>query len=140
MSGIDTNGAAGLLGVLAATAMLAGAIAWSYSCWLRGVDPERFATGDQPGWPFRTYVVATFAGLAMLGAAQLLVESATWVGWLVLGVDGAFVAIYAATHDLPPFVFYLLLIGRRRRLVTPGPRCVAMLSGGGRDGTSEGWR
>ena len=89
--------------------MLAGAITWSYSCWLRAANPVVFARGLQPGWPFHAYVILTLVGLAGIGAALLATER-TLLGWVVLLADLAYSILYAATSDIPPFVFYLLLL------------------------------
>lgn len=110
MAGLVSRGAAGFLEVSAGVAMLIGSVAWSYSCWLRGRDPLRFARGGQPGWPFRTYVILTLAGLAALGVALILLDIRSWVGWAVLVADLGYSILYVATDDLPPFIFYLLLI------------------------------
>ena len=104
----DERAAAALL--LAAGALLfVGACAWSYSCLLRGLRPVDFALGELPGRPFATYVWLTLGGLALLGAALLTAGYPGWLGWLVLGADVAFLVMYLAMHDIPPFVFYVLL-------------------------------
>jgi hypothetical protein len=63
-----------------------------------------------PGWPFRTYVVLTLAGLAGVGAALLIGTAPTWLGWAVLIADLGYVLLYLATDDLPPSVLYVLLL------------------------------
>jgi hypothetical protein len=108
--GFNTGGGAGAVEVAAGAALLIGAVAWSYSCLLRGRDPVRFAQGVQPGWPFRTYVILTLAGLAALGMALLVADTRTWVGWVVLAADLGYTILYVETDDVPPFVFYVLLI------------------------------
>ena len=105
-----TDTAAQVMGFIAAVTMLVGAATWSYSCYLRGQRPADFALGKLRAWPFTTYVVLTILGLAFLGGAFLADDYPGWLGWLVLIADVAFLGIYAATKDLPPFVFYLLLI------------------------------
>lgn len=94
----------------AAVLLLAGACTWSYSCYLRGVRPIDFALGKLPGWPFTTYVLLTLGGLALLGVSLLTSDHPGWIGWFVLGADVAFLALYVALRDIPPFLFYLLLI------------------------------
>jgi hypothetical protein len=105
----------GILGepvfVVAALLMLAGAAAWSYSCYRRGAAPAEFAAGTLPGWPFATYVLLTIAGLALTGGGLLGDEYPDWLGWVVLGATAVFLAGYLAIRDIPPFVFYLLLTG-----------------------------
>lgn len=110
VSGLDAGGAGGFFGGLAAMTMLLGAGTWSYSCWLRAADPVRFAVGLQPGWPFHFYVIATLVGLASLGLALIVEDVAAWTGWLVVTADLVLGVAYSITGDLPPFVFYLLLI------------------------------
>jgi hypothetical protein len=105
-----TDTAAEVMGFIAAVTLLVGAATWSYSCYLRAQHPADFALGKLRAWPFTTYAVLTIFGLAFLGSALLAADYPDWLGWLVLIADMAFLAIYAATKDLPPFVFYLLLI------------------------------
>lgn len=111
VSGATTfEGSARAAWMLAGVTMLVGATCWAYSCWLRAVDSVKFARGEQPGWPFRTYVVLTLAGLASLGAALLAIDAAAWLGWLVLLADLGYVILYVATNDIPPYLFYVLLL------------------------------
>ena len=93
----------------ASATLVIGAGTWSYSCYLRGTRPEDFAVGNLPGWPFATYVVLTIAGLALFGGGLQAGDYSSWLGWSVVAADLAFLALYAATRDIPPFIFYLLL-------------------------------
>lgn len=93
----------------ACLALLVGAAAWTWAVYLRATRVDDFAFGRQPGWPFATYVLLTLAGLALLGIGLLLGDFAAWAGWLTLGADAFFLAIYLKSGDIPPFVFYLLL-------------------------------
>ena len=52
--------------------LVTGALAWSWSVYLRAVRPREFALGGLPGWPFGAYVWLTFAGLLLLGVGLLL--------------------------------------------------------------------
>ena len=88
--------------------LVAGAISWSWSVYLRAQHHRDFALGRLPGWPFATYCWLTLAGLALLGAG-LLEQGPRWLGWVVLGADALYVLAYVRYRDLPPFVFYLLL-------------------------------
>ncbi|MGA7272388.1 MAG: hypothetical protein WB239_15050 [Acidimicrobiia bacterium] len=108
--GLALGAGVGLLLVSGGTAMVVGSLLWSYSCWLRGLDPVGWNQGKQPGWPFRSYVLLTLAGLAALGLALLLADSPTWLGWVVLAADLGYLILFVATDDIPPFVFYVLLI------------------------------
>ncbi len=49
-------------------------------------------------------------GLALLGAGLLAVDLPAWLGWLILGTDLVFLAAYLRLGDIPPFVFYVLLL------------------------------
>ena len=69
-----------------------------------------FALGNLPWWPFATYVLLTIGGLAPLGIGLLAGDYAAWLGWLVLAADVLFLGLYLAMRDIPPFVFYLLLL------------------------------
>lgn len=94
----------------ACAALAVGALAWAWSLYLRGTRIAEFAFGTLPGWPFATYVLLTIGGLALLGAGLLADGFPVWLGWLTLGADLAFLAGYLRFRDLPPFVFYLLLL------------------------------
>jgi hypothetical protein len=102
-------------GLAAACGLLVlGAFAWSYAVYLRAMRPREFALGGPPGWPFAAYVWLTLAGLLVLGAALLLGGWPSWLGWLTLAGDAAFVLGYLRSRDIPPFDFYLLLAGTGR--------------------------
>ncbi len=94
----------------AGAALVVGAVAWARCVHQRTVRVADFAHGRLPGWPFTTYVLLTVAGLALLGAGLLAGGFPAWLGWLVLAADAAFLAAYLRLRDLPPFVFYLLLL------------------------------
>lgn len=93
----------------ASVALATGALAWGWSCYLRGTRVSEFALGTLPGWPFATYVLLTIGGIALLALGLLIGDFATWVGWVTLGADVVFLAGYLRFKDIPPFVFYLLL-------------------------------
>ncbi|HXJ64101.1 MAG TPA: hypothetical protein VNN79_10135 [Actinomycetota bacterium] len=89
------------------------AMAWCWSLYLRGTRIRDFALGSLSAWPFRTYVVLTIAGLALLGVSILLADIPAWPGWVAIGADILFLVGYLRFGDIPPFVFYgvLLVIG-----------------------------
>jgi hypothetical protein len=99
-----------ILVTTAAVMLAVGALAWSWSVYQRAVHIVAFAQGRLPGWPFTTYVLLTNTGLASLGAGLLAAASPVWVGWLTLTADALFVLAYARFGDIPPFVYYLLLL------------------------------
>jgi uncharacterized membrane protein YuzA (DUF378 family) len=107
---VDATGRTRFLLSVACVAMIVGALAWCWSLSLRGTRIEDFVFGRQPAWPFVTYVLLTIAGLALLGAGLLTGDFPTWLGWLVLVADLAFLGAYVGYKDVPPFVFYLLLL------------------------------
>ena len=94
----------------AAAALAIGALAWGWSLYLRGTRVSEFALGTLPGWPFATYVLLTIAGIALLAVGLLIGDFPTWVGSVTLGADVVFLAGYLRFKDIPPFVFYLLLV------------------------------
>jgi hypothetical protein len=94
----------------AAAALFVGAAAWAWLVYLRGRYVRAFAYRRLPRWPFRLYVLLTVLGLVLLGAGLLGVPFPAWVGWLTIAAACAFLALYLATGDIPPFVFYLLLL------------------------------
>lgn len=89
--------------------LMVGALCWSWFVTLRTVGYRAFALGQLPSWPFATYVLLTIAGLALLGIALLVSDFPTWLGWLTLVADAAYLAAYLRFGDIPPAVFYLLL-------------------------------
>jgi hypothetical protein len=96
--------------LIASCALLVlGALAWSWSVYLRGTRPEQFALGELPGWPFTAYVWLTLAGLLLLGLGLRTGDPPDWLAWLVLGSAAVFGVVYVRYRDLPPFVFYLVL-------------------------------
>jgi hypothetical protein len=95
---------------VACVAMIVGALAWCWSLYLRGTRIQDFVFGRQPAWPFMTNILLTIAGLALLGAGLLTFDFPTWLGWLVLVADLAFLVAYIGYKDIPPVVFYLLLL------------------------------
>lgn len=90
--------------------LVLGALAWSWSVYLRGAYPRAFAMGGLPGWPFATYVWLTLAGLGLLGAGLLLGDWASWLGWLTLTAAALLAAAYLRFGDVPPFTFYLVFL------------------------------
>jgi hypothetical protein len=91
-------------------ALILGALAWAWSLYLRGTRVSEFAFGTLPGWPFAAYVLLTIGGLALFGAGLLAGGSRPWLGWLTLAADVLMLASYLWFKDIPPFVFYLLLL------------------------------
>jgi hypothetical protein len=94
----------------ASALLLTGVLAWCWSVYLRTVRWREFALGEQVAWPFTTYALLTIAGLALLGAGLLAAHAPTWLGWFILVADVGFLAGYLQFRDLPPFVFYVVLI------------------------------
>ncbi len=52
----------------------------------------------------------TIGGLALLGVGLLIGDFPVWLGWLTIGADVLFLAGYLRFKDIPPFIFYLLLL------------------------------
>jgi hypothetical protein len=109
--GLSQTGGAAALSIAGGLVMLAGVAGWSYDCYLRGVHPAEFAYGKLPGWPFKVYVLATIAGLALMGSSLAAADFSPWFYGAVFGADVFFLGFYSATRDIPPFFFYLLLLG-----------------------------
>lgn len=96
---------------------LAAAVAGTYF-WLR-INLFRLAAvaqavGNNPSagrsW-FRRYVLLTQAAWIVFGMAILATPALpSWLGWGLVGVTALTFALYAITRDLPPFVFYLLML------------------------------
>ncbi len=94
----------------ASLALVVGALTWSWSLLLRSLRISDFAFGRLPGWPFRTYVLLTIGGLILLGVDFLIEGFPIWLGWPIIGVSIVFLAAYLRFGDIPPFVFYVLLL------------------------------
>ncbi len=95
---------------VACLALVAGALFWAPSLYQRGTRIADFASGRLPGWPFTTYVLLTIGGLALLGIGLLIGAFPAWLGWLSVGASIVFLAGYLWFKDIPPFLFYLLLV------------------------------
>jgi hypothetical protein len=94
----------------ASVTLVIGALTWAWSVYLRATRISEFAFGTLPGWPFTTYVVLTIGGLGLLSIGLLAGGFPVWLGLLTLGADILFLGIYVRFKDIPPFVFYLLLM------------------------------
>jgi hypothetical protein len=86
-----------------------GTLAWWWSLYLRGTRVSDFAFGTLPSWPFATYVLLTIGGIALLAVGLQIGDFRSWLPWVTLGTDVAFLAAYLTFEDIPPFVFYVLL-------------------------------
>jgi hypothetical protein len=120
----------GARGVLAASclAVAIGVLACALSLYLRGTQVAEFARGTLPGWPFATYVLLAIGGLALLGLGLLAGRFPARLDWVVVGADVLFLVRYLWFKDIPPFVYYLLLLaGRRGRCLTAWPAPPARL-------------
>lgn len=90
-------------------------------------DPEGFALGRQPAWPFHGYMWVSLAGMAALGTA-LLQRTRThaglgfprWPGWLNLGGAATFAGVLAYTGDIPPLFIYGVELATGAALVLRG--------------------
>lgn len=119
------------LAVAGTVLLAAGAGTFLVDLSARFNDPEGFALGRQPLWPFHGYMWLSLAGMAALGAALLQEKRGdsgsgipSWPGWLNLGGAAAFAGVLAGTGDIPPLVVYavglptgaaLILRGRENR-------------------------
>ena len=94
----------------ASVALVIGALAWAWSVYLRATRISEFAFGTLAAWPFKTYVLLTIGGLGLLSVGMLASGFPVWLGLLTFGADILFLGIYVRFKDIPPFVFYLLLL------------------------------
>lgn len=90
--------------------MLIGAIAWTWSVYLRTIDPRGFIAGNLPTWPFVLYALFTMAALALIGYSLLQMGFPSWSAWLLIGCSLALFTLYIMFHDMPPAVYYLLCL------------------------------
>ena len=90
--------------------LVLGALAWTWSVYRRALSPREFALGQLPAWPFVAYVWLTLVGLLLLGLGIFWGDWPAWLGWVVVGADAVFVIGYLRYGDIPPFVFYALLL------------------------------
>jgi hypothetical protein len=101
------------LAVAGAVLLVTGAGVFLVDLAARVSDPEGFALGRQPSWPFHGYMWSSLAGMAALGGA-LLQQTHTeagsgiprWPGWLNLGGAATFAGVLLGTGDIPPLVIY----------------------------------
>ena len=95
---------------LAAPGLAVGAVLWSIHVYRRAIDPQAFAFGTLPGWPFAVYTILTLIGILLIGVAALSMWLPSWVGWLTIGAPVILFVVYLVGKDMPPFVHYLLLL------------------------------
>jgi hypothetical protein len=110
LAGASGNSASRVLCASASAALASGGLPWTWLTYQRGRRVREFAYGELPGWPFVLYVALTIAGLALLGVGLILDDAPAWPGWLTLGADLAFLFGFLRFKDIPPFVFYLLIM------------------------------
>lgn len=103
----------------AALALIAGAGLFLGHLNARYTDPEAFAMGNLPTWPFYGYLGLSLAGMVALGGGLLARAARTnhvtlpsnnprWPGWLNVSGAGVFAAVLVATGDLPPLLIYVV--------------------------------
>ena len=93
---------------VAGALLLVGSAAWSWSVYLRAINPGAFIHGTLPGWHFVVYTLLTMASFVLIGAALLRMGFPAWAGWLLLAASLLFFILYLIFKDMPPFVYYLL--------------------------------
>ena len=107
---------------MACAALIVGALAWCWSLYLRGTRIEDFALGRQPGWPFTDLRPAYHrrSRAAGLSACSSAISRPGSAGSSSSPTSPSSLA-YVGYRDIPPFVFYLLLLaGRHRARLTTG--------------------
>jgi hypothetical protein len=116
------------LAQVAALALVAGAGLFLGHLEARYRDPEAFALGNVPMWPFQGYMGLSLAGMAALGGGLLararvhansgaLPRDPRWPGWLNVGGAGVFAAVLVATGDLPPLLVYVVELATGAALI-----------------------
>ncbi|KRE80974.1 hypothetical protein [Arthrobacter sp. Soil762] len=112
----------------AALAWVAGAGLFLGHLKARYTDPEAFALGNMPGWPFQGYMGLSLAGMAALGGGLLararahtdsgaMPRDPRWPGWLNVGGAGVFAAVLVGTGDLPPLLVYVVELATGAALI-----------------------
>ena len=100
----------GIWALSGALALAAGACFLAWHCYLRGLDPQAFVSGNLPGWHFMSYTLLTQAGLIAIGFAVLSTGLPGWTGWMLAGGSFLFLLAYVIFKDVPPFFYYLLTL------------------------------
>jgi hypothetical protein len=103
-------GQAALIQYLAVAFLIVGVAFWGWLLYMRAVDPAGFARGAMPAWLFIAYTVLTNVGLMTFGAALLVAGYPVWLGALAVAGGLIFLAAFLIFKDLPPFVYYVLLL------------------------------
>lgn len=117
------------LAMAGAVLLSSGAGAFLIDLAARFNDPEGFALGRQPSWPFHGYMWLSLAGMTALGGC-LLKETRgepgsdipRWPGWLNLGGAATFAGVLAGTGDIPPLVIYGVELATGVALIVRGDR------------------
>ncbi|WP_247048178.1 hypothetical protein [Arthrobacter rhizosphaerae] len=125
------------LAVAGTVLLAAGAGAFLVDLSARFNDPEGFALGHQPLWPFHAYMWSSLAGMAALGGALLREKRRDsgsgiprWPGWLNLGGAAAFAGVLAGTGDIPPLFVYLVGFATGAALILRGRENRSHIFGG----------
>jgi len=95
---------------LGLAAVVIGAVLWSWNVYLRAIDPQAFAAGTLPAWPFILYTILTQAGLAAFGSGLSRSTLPHWAGWVLTGGSLLFFLVYLIFKDMPPFAYYILTL------------------------------
>ena len=98
-----------------------GASLWIWHVYLRAVDPQLFTDRGIPILYFAAYTFLTQFGLILFGIALLRTELLNWVGWMIIGSMGFFFVLTIIFRDMPPFVYYVIMLITGVMLYRSGP-------------------
>jgi len=98
-----------------------GASLWIWHVYLRAVDPQLFTDRGIPILYFAAYTFLTQFGLILFGIALLRTELQNWVGWMIIGSMGFFFVLTIIFRDMPPFVYYVIMLITGVMLYRSGP-------------------
>lgn len=95
--------------IAAGVVLLLAAIVWVPGLGERARNIEGFAEGRLAPWPYYGYAIGTLVGLLLL-VPWLFLAGHPWLGWTVALSTAVFIGFLAITRDIPPFVFYVVLV------------------------------
>jgi hypothetical protein len=115
------QGSAAWIAWVSVVLLAIGAVPWVWHVWARAADPESFAAGTLPTWPYLLYFLLTELGLAAFGTALLSSPVASWLGWLIIVTMAVLAVLTLVFRDMVPLAFYAVTLLAGATLLWPNP-------------------
>ena len=99
-----------LLSLIGAVSLAIGHVFWIWHVFLRAVYPQKFTKFELPGWLLQAYSLLTLAALAFFGAAFWVQRDFQALGGGILAATAIIFGMYLKMNDMPPFVYYTMIL------------------------------